>query len=288
MNITTLPNFDEVAIVPQSLDRLDQHRKAAREALLALKFNRAYALDSVSETSLVAAFRVLWTAIQEELMEKITNPDFLKRVVPFETSLVQKWKLDAVAPPEPLPQPWVDPVTNQPLPNPWLSGIDAHFKPQPNDRDSQTVLIALDPKLAAHFQAMAKSPYRHLAELREKAAKRAAIASVEYNAQIHKGSPYVADDDQLIANFIQSHTQPVIEVFQRERLPVRCFWSPLYSGDGPNRTRQSEAIKTDPLIGHLLLAATKVEGELVRLQREEAAAEKNAAAAREKSLTTAN
>ena len=68
--------------------------------------------------------------------------------------------------------------------------------------------------------------------------------------------------------------QPVNEVFQRERLPVRCFWSPLYSGDGPNQTRQGQAIKNDPLVGHLLLAATKVEGELVRLQREEAAAEK--------------
>ena len=82
MNITTLPNFDQVALTPQTLDNFDQHVKAARSALLSLKFNRAYALDSVSETSLVACFRVLWTAIQEQLMEKIGNPEFLQRVVP--------------------------------------------------------------------------------------------------------------------------------------------------------------------------------------------------------------
>ena len=234
MNITTLPNFDEVALIPQSLDRLDQHRKAAREALLALKFNRAYALDDTAETSLASAYRVLWQAFSDGLMEKIGNNEFVARVSVFESSLIQKWKKDATAPPPALPKPWVDPVTNLPLPNPFVAGVDTHFKLLPLDLDSQTVLTALDPKLAEHFKAMAKTPYRHVASLREAAAKRAAIASVEYNAGIHKTSPYVANDDQAISDFIVSHDQATIEVFQRERLPVRCFWSPLYGGgDGP-------------------------------------------------------
>jgi hypothetical protein len=62
-------------------------------------------------------------------------------------------------PPE-LPKPWIDPVTKEALPNPWLT----------NDPKAKLLLQKRDPKLAWHFQAMAKSPYEHLANLQDNAA----------------------------------------------------------------------------------------------------------------------
>jgi len=161
-------------------------------------------------------------------MNDISDAEFLTRVAKYEKSLVQSWR---PPPAEAPPEPWVDPVTKQPLPSPWLTG----------DTAAQELLLRISPRLAAHFMAMAKAPYQHLARLHDEATRRDKLSALDYNSKTHAGNVLRFDDQEAIGKFIEGNDPIVVEVFRAERLPVRCCWSPA----SMNRTQLSEAIQGD-------------------------------------------
>ena len=177
--------LDTIRIEPQTLEKYQQHEEATRAALRGVKNGRGYALDAIGARSIVAALRAYWTAVDAGVMAKTDNHVFIQRVAMFEDSLTQKWKEEAVEPP--LPKLWTDPVSGAPLGNAWL---------EQGNMAARTLLLQVDPKLATHFQRMARDPYAYVAELRAAALRRKALAGVEYNGAIHKTSPYVLGDDE--------------------------------------------------------------------------------------------
>src|SRR5205823_5118335 len=131
-------------------------------------------------------------------------------VGPLVPSLFQEQASD---PPE-LPKPWTDPVTGQMLPNPWLE----------NDAKGKALLGKRDPALAAHFQAMAKSPYEHLARLQDSATAVARRKAVKYNAEIHAQNPFVTGTNLSERSRLAITDPERAEVYRREAKPVQLPW----------------------------------------------------------------
>lgn len=249
--------LDTITIEPQTLENYPQHAKVARSAHASFPNNRAYADDNTSDRSIVALLRTGWLAIKMGYMAKISDREVLERVAPFEPTLIQSWRPRST---EPLPQPWKDPVSGLTLPNPWA---------EPQDVEAQNFVSIVAPQLAAYFikTKTLRDTYKYVGELRATEERNKKLAGIEYSAQTHRSSPYVRGDDTAINCFIQTHDPLTCEIFQLERLPVRCFWSPLFLATGPNRTTLSYAATQDPQIGAVLIAATKVEQELISAQQ---------------------
>src|SRR2546423_488951 len=143
--------------------------------------NRAYALTSDAQRSL-GALAAGWReagnsfATADNGREKFAK--FLQNEVgPLVPGLFQE---NASDPPE-LPKVWRDPVTSEILPNPWLT----------HDNKAKALLGKRDPALAAHFQAMAKSPYEHLARMQDAQAAAARKKAIKYDEKIHEINPFV-------------------------------------------------------------------------------------------------
>jgi hypothetical protein len=107
---------------------------------------------------------------------------------------------------KPLPELWRHPLTGEPLPAP--KGIA-----------ERSLLHKLDPELARLFDALEKSPYQTVAQMRSDAAKREAMAAIVYNESTHEANPFRRGDrtemavafkrDPLFAAFCEQEARPV-------------------------------------------------------------------------------
>ena len=178
--------------------------------------NRAYAATPDAQRSIGAL-----TAGWREAGNSFANSDpdngrdkFAKwlqfEVGPLVPGLFQEQPSD----PSELPKVWRDPVTNEALPNPWLT----------NDNKAKLLLGKRDPALAAHFQAMAKDPYGHVASLQDNAAAAARRKAVKYDAETHKVNPFVTGNATVQSRLVITDPEKA-EVFKREAKPLTLPWT---------------------------------------------------------------
>src|SRR5207248_2414214 len=151
------------------------------------------------ERSLVALLRTLWAAIRAGDVPHIDDHVFLERVARHEKTLVKAWQ---PGPAEPPLKVWLDPATGSALPNPWVT----------KDPEAQAFLLIHDPKLAAHFRAMAKRPYQTVAAMRTEAAKRELLSGLTYDEEVHATNVFRGIDQTKIGKFIESHEPCIVEV----------------------------------------------------------------------------
>jgi hypothetical protein len=175
--------------------------------------NRAYALTNDAKRSL-GALAAGWREAGNSFASADNGRDkfaaFLQNEVgPLVLGLFQEQPSDASDP----PKPWVDPVTGEQLPNPWLT----------NDNKAKALLGKRDPALAAHFQAMAKSPYEYVARLQDNAAIAARRKAVKYDAETHETNPFITGNHTEASRLVITDPERA-EVYRREAKPLQLPW----------------------------------------------------------------
>lgn len=193
-------------------------------------------------------------------------------------SLVQAWKISAIAPP--MPEPWRNSMDSTQLPNPYIT----------NDRKGQSVLMQADPALAAMYRKYAADPYGTELELRVAAAKRKEIAQISYSGEIdHPVNVYRANDplaSEKQGHFRLVHGELVSKVFQWESAEVTLSWG----ASNKNRSANSDAIKglneppTTIVSGDIILLAEHYSKAILKAEREAAQEAAEAATARAQQL----
>jgi len=197
----------------KSLEDRNHWQELALSVYSELPRNRAYALTDDAARSLggvAAGWREAGNsfASAENGREKFAK--FLQHEVgPLVPGLFQKAATDAQEP----PKPWTDPVNREQLPNPWLT----------NDNKAKALLGRRDPALAAHFQAMAKSPYEHLARMQDNAAASARRKAVKYDEETHKRNPFINGDHTESSRLVITDPERA-EVYRREAKPLQLPW----------------------------------------------------------------
>jgi hypothetical protein len=176
--------------------------------------NRAYALTEDAKRS-IGALAAGWRenggsfASADNGKEKFAA--FLANDVgPLVPGLFQENAPD----PSELPKVWRDPATNEPLPNPWLT----------NDNKAKALLGKRDPALAAHYQAMAKSPYEYVARLQDMAAAAARRKAVKYDASTHEKNPWITGNHTEQSRMVIVDPEKA-EVYKREAKPLQLPWT---------------------------------------------------------------
>ena len=193
----------------QMIDDKAHWEEVASRIYRELPRNRFYALSDGAKTAL-GAFAQAWREVGGSFAEKERFGDFLTNEVgPLVPQLFQQQPSG----PTPLPKPWIDPVTGAQLPNPWLT----------NDNRAKVLLEKRDPTLAKHFQAMAKSPYEHVAQMQDAEAAGARRKLIKYDEATHQTNPFVVGN--LTETGRVTVTDPErAEVYKREAQPIHLPW----------------------------------------------------------------
>ncbi len=202
------------------IDKIAKWRAHAKAAFKEIPNSRWYAFTDENKD----AFAAVAEAWHEERVQRgisgFTDGDlakFFSELAKHVPRLVQE-KPDSAAP---KPEQWIDPVTKEVPRNPWSD---------PQDLESQAVLLKHDPHLAEHLRRTAKGvSYKFLAEMREADVARARAASISYGAAEHERNPFITGD--ITAQMrLQKDDPQLAAVYKREAEPLQLPW-----GVGPSK-----------------------------------------------------